>query len=163
MDEILEIIKASLSSIANPRFYETERGFQGELVGELRNRLPEIELEKTIVEQEYQKRIKDHGFKIRPDIIIHIPFKNSHFTSRREGNFVVIELKHRATENEALADYERLSSMCDVLGYPLGVFINIDSDETYIGKFQGPHMERLRSFSVHLENSQVILAEEYAT
>lgn len=159
MDQILEIIKASLSSITNPRFYETERGYQGELGGELRNRLPLLELDGTIVEQEYQKRMKDHGFRIRPDIIIHVPFERSIYTSREEGNFVVIELKHQGTENEALADYESLSRMCEVLGYPLGVFINIDSDKTYFDNYHGPLKERLRSFGVRLDGGQVIITE----
>ena len=159
MDQILEIIRASLSSITNPRFFETERGYQGELGGELRNRLPLLEIDGAIVEHEYQKRMKDHGFKIRPDIIIHVPFEHSIYTSREEGNFVVIELKHQGTEEEALTDYESLSSMCEILGYPLGVFINIDSDKTYFGNYHGPLKERLRSFGVRLKSGHVVITE----
>jgi len=95
MDEILNIIRDSLSSIDNPHFYNTELGFQGELVAEIRKRLPELEIDGAIVQQEYQKRMKDHGFRIRPDIIIHIPFEQTSFNSRQEGNFLVIELKQK--------------------------------------------------------------------
>ena len=160
MDEILEIIRSSLSSITNPRFYETERGYQGELSAELRSRLPLLQLDGAIVEHEYQKRIKDHGFRIRPDIIIHVPFKYSNYTSRDEGNFVVIALKHQATEKKALIDYRNLSRMCEILGYPLGVFINIDSDETYFSNFQGPFKEKLYSFGVRLDSGQVVINEQ---
>ena len=159
MDQIIEIIRVSLSSIINPRFYDTERGYQGELGGELRNRLPLLELDGAIIEQEYQKRMIDHGFRIRPDIIIHVPFEYSTYTSRMEGNFVVIELKHQGTEEEALADYESLSSMCEILGYPLGIFINIDSDKTYFANYHGQLKERLRSFSVRLKGGQVVITE----
>ena len=57
-----------------------------------------MDMQLIIVKQEYQKRMKEHGFRIRPNIIIHVPFKNTGFASRHEGNFVVIELKHRVTE-----------------------------------------------------------------
>lgn len=93
MEGLLNIIRESLSSIVNPHFFKTERGFQGELNSELRQRLPSLEIDGAIVEQEYQKRMREHGFRIRPDIIIHIPFEQSELNSRKEGNFVVIELK----------------------------------------------------------------------
>jgi len=159
MEEIIQAIRDSIASIVNPRFYETERGFQGELGAELRNRLNGLEIEGAIVEQEYQKRMKEHGFRIRPDIIIHIPFEGAGFSSRAEGNFVVIELKRQAIEGEALADYENLSAMCETLNYPLGVFINIGANETHIDKFQGQNKDRLRSFSVQLEDGMVAVRE----
>ncbi|MGO9074628.1 MAG: hypothetical protein ACLQEI_10785 [Terriglobales bacterium] len=42
-----------------------------------------------------------------------------------------MELKLRSTENEARGDFANLEQMKRELGYPLTIFINIDSDETY--------------------------------
>lgn len=154
MDPILQAIHESLLAINNPRFFETERGFQGELSSELRNRLPAFELQGAIVEQEYQKRQKAHGFNIRPDIIIHIPFEGSGFSKRDEGNFVVIELKHKAAKSEAVEDYNKLSKMCEVLNYPFGVFVNIQSDQTYFENFEGKYKDRLCGFAVMFDETE---------
>ena len=51
----------------------TERGFQGEFLDLLRETLPEVGLlGDAIVEQEYQKRIREHCITLRSDIIVHI-------------------------------------------------------------------------------------------
>lgn len=155
MINILKAISESLASINNPRFYETERGFQGELGAELRKRLSDFEIDGAIVEQEYQKRMRDHGIRIRPDIIIHIPFEGSGLADRTEGNFVVIELKHQASKEEAIADFQKLSDMCEALNYPLGVFINIASSKTYFDKYNGKLKERLHSFAVQIVDGVV--------
>ncbi|WP_444936532.1 hypothetical protein ACJJIW_01510 [Microbulbifer sp. JMSA004] len=160
MEELLKAIKDSLLGITNERFYKTERGFQGELNAELRNRLPGFELEGAIVEQEYQKRIPYHGFRIRPDLIIHVPFEGADLQSRSEGNFVVIELKHRATRSDARADYENLYKMCESLGYPTAVFINIDSDETYIEESIQPSQASIYAFAVRLRGGEVQITEQ---
>ncbi len=160
MDNILIAIRESLQAISNPHFYSDERAYQGELIAELRNRLNDMEIDDgALVQQEYQKRMKDHGFNIRPDIIIHIPFEDAGFATRDEGNFVVFELKRHATEAAALGDYEKLSSMCEILNYPLGVFINIDASETYFDSFEGDMKQRLKSFSTHIEGREVVLTE----
>jgi hypothetical protein len=163
MQILLQTIRSALLGITNPRFYDTERGFQGELLAELRNRLPALELDGAIVEQEYQKRIPDHGFRIRPDIIIHTPFEDTNFTSRTNGNFVVIELKHRANRNKARADYHNLSRMCQELCYPLAIFINIDSDETFIDECPLPVQSQIYSFAVKLINREVVIVEQSRT
>ena len=62
--------------ITEPRFFATERGFQGELLAELRARLHEAYFPgDPVVEQEYQKRMREHDIRIRPDLIVHIPFE----------------------------------------------------------------------------------------
>lgn len=160
MEEIVQAIKESLLKITNRRFYETERGFQGEFGSELRLRLPGLELKGAIVEQEYQKRIPDHGFQIRPDLIIHIPFEETEHSSRSEGNFAVIEFKRRASRMNAKADYENLHKMCEKLGYPLAVFINIDSEETYIEECIQPSHAKIYAFSVVLKDAKVHLNEQ---
>jgi len=163
MDRLLNIVKESLAAVDNPRFYETERGFQGAFLAELNRRLPSLRWDGAIIEQEYQKRISLYALKIRPDIIIHVPFKEGHHNSRKEGNFVVFELKLNATVEEAMKDYSDLSSMCEVLDYPLGIFINIGSDNAYLKEFQGAHKERLHAFSVFLEGTRVRVRDEHVT
>lgn len=163
MDRLLNIVKESLVAVDNPRFYKTERGFQGAFLAELSRRLPSLRWEGAIIEQEYQKRILPHGLRIRPDIIIHVPFEEGHHNSRREGNFVVFELKLNATVEKAMYDYSNLSSMCEVLDYPLGIFINIGSDNAFLKEFQGACKERLHAFSVFLEGTRVRVRDEYVT
>ena len=43
----------------------------------------------------------------------------------------MIELKLRASNADAEADYKDLVMMIDVLRYPLGLFVNIASEVTY--------------------------------
>ena len=66
MNELLTIVRESLLAVSCPRYYETERGFQGALLAELNSRLPSLQLADAIVEQEYQKRMPEHGIRIRP-------------------------------------------------------------------------------------------------
>ena len=163
MDRILNVIQESLADIRNPRFYETERGFQGEFLSILGRKLSSLSWNDAIVEQEYQKRMRDHGFRIRPDIIIHIPFDESLHSARTEGNFVVFELKLNASKTDALQDLEKLSEMCEVLEYPLGIFININSTETYLNQYQGTQQEKLHAFAVSLDDDQVKIQYEHAS
>ncbi len=162
MDDFLNIVKESLAEVKHPRFYETERGFQGAFLAELGRRLPELQWEGAIVEQEYQKRMVDHGITVRPDIIIHVPFEDGHHISRREGNFVVFELKLNASPEEAMPDYDHLSNMCEVLGYTLGIFINIASDSAHLNAYQGLHKEKLRAFAVSIQSGQIEVHDECA-
>ncbi|MEW8275989.1 MAG: hypothetical protein AB2733_18090 [Candidatus Thiodiazotropha taylori] len=160
MKIIMECIREALSSIKHPRYYDTERGFQGALLAEINKKLPELELEGAIIEEEYQKRIRDHGFKIRPDLIIHVPFDYSNLESRKHGNFVVIELKRQATVDEALDDYRKLTNMCKSLDYPLGIFINISSDTSHLSEYEENDDPRIHSFAVELKNENVHIVED---
>lgn len=160
MDEVLQAIRDSLSAITNRRFYETERGFQGEFGSELRNRLKQLVMDDFLVEHEYQKTLKDHGIRIRPDLVIHIPFESSGFEARTEGNCAAIELKLRAEQEQANDDFTHLSTMCEKLGYPLGVFINVDSDQTHLTGYEGPYKERIRAFAVQLVDNEVLIHEQ---
>lgn len=97
-EQFLPLFMEALATIREPRFYDTERGYQGEVLAELRSRLVGAGLPgDPVVEQEYQKTIPQHGLTIRPDIIIHIPFDRGVTGSRREGNFVAVELKRRGS------------------------------------------------------------------
>lgn len=151
----LEYLASALSTITTPRFYETERGFQGELVARLQAVIPEGFLpDQAIVEQEYQKRLKMHGLAIRPDLIIHVPFNPALHNSRRDGNVAVIELKRAATAKSAAADIESLIQMMEILEYPLAIFINIDSDITYAEVVPAKWRERIVCIAVSLQNGE---------
>jgi len=66
-----------------------------------------------VVEQEYQKRIKAHRLKIRPDLILHIPFERGETEARTEENFVAIEIKR--DKNDVETAFENLRLMRDKL------------------------------------------------
>lgn len=152
-EEFLALLKESLENVREPRFFETERGFQGELLAHLRNRLEFAGFPGgPIVEQEYQKTLPHHGLNIRPDIIIHIPFERGHAEWRDAGNFVAMELKLRSTEHEAREDFAKLQLMRDVLGYPLTIFINVNSDQTHSAVLPEAIAGQTVCYAVRLEN-----------
>lgn len=152
--ELLNVIAAALASVAAPHYYEDERGFQGEFYAQLRMRLGDMALpEGALLREEYQKRIAEHGLRIRPDIILHEPFDPGRHTGRDEGNHVVMELKRRATPGTAAAAFTNLVAMIDALNYPLGVFINIDSPKTWAESMPEAHRARIVCLAVHLDEN----------
>jgi len=158
---LLANIRKSLASISVPRFFETERGFQGALLAELTRRIPKYVLpDGAIIEQEYQKRLAEHGLTIRPDIIIHEPFDPNRHADQREGNLAVLELKLRASKDEAAEDYKSLSKMIEVLRYPLGLFINIASDATYVELIPRGAKTHIVAFAVSLREGHVRVVED---
>ncbi len=162
-EEIIKIIRDALTAIKDPRFFNTERGYQGELLAEIRTKLLDNGWSDEIVEQEYQKRLKEHGVTFRPDLIIHIPFERGKFKTRSEGNFAVIQLKKTATQSKALEDYDKLSDICHKLDYSLGIFININSDKTYLEYYEGNYKDRFISFAVELSSNEVRIKEDDIT
>lgn len=151
----LEHLTTALSAITTPRFYETERGFQGELLARLQRIIPAGFLpDQAIIEQEYQKRLRVHGLTIRPDIIIHEPFDPNRHLSRRDGNIAVIELKRAATVERAAADIESLVQMVEILDYPQAIFLNIASDLTHVDVVPVEWRERIICFAVSLRNGK---------
>lgn len=156
----LKIFRESIRAITDKRFFSTERGYQGQLLTELnKRRLEQIFLGRAIVEQEYQKTLDNHGITIRPDIIIHIPHEEGIYQNRRTGNFVVIQLKRRASEDAANDDFKNLDLMFEKLNYPLGIFLNVDSDKTFFDNYSGKYNERLHCFAVRLINKEVDICE----
>ena len=148
---LLSIVADSLASITAPRYYETERGFQGELYAEMRNRLGDSILPPGAqLEQEYQKTLCAHGLDIRPDIIIHEPFDERRHAARHAGNHAVIELKLAASKRAASKTFESLVAMIDVLHYPLGIFVNINSDVTFTEQIPMTYEDRIVCFAVLL-------------
>lgn len=156
--EIVGCIRDSLGAIIAPRFYQTERGFQGQLLVQLSQRLHLLDRE--LVEQEYQKRQRDHGLTVRPDIIIHEPFDATHHRARTHGNRAVIELKLSATAAEAAEDFDSLAKMIQVLEYPLGVFINIASTVTHANLVPTAIRGRVVAFAVTLQDGKPRVLEE---
>lgn len=152
---LLEYMTTALRAITIPRFYDTERGFQGELLAGLQRVIPADFLpDRAIIEQEYQKRLQEHGLTIRPDIIIHVPFDPSRHRSRRERNVAVMELKLAASAEEAAADIKSLVKMMEILEYPLAIFLNIASEVTHADVVPAEWRERVVCFAVNLRNGE---------
>jgi hypothetical protein len=156
--QIIKCIRASLEAITAPRYFLTERGFQGQLLVQLSRRLHLPDRE--IVEQEYQKRQRHHGLTVRPDIIIHEPFDPARHAGRTEGNRAVVELKLNATTAEAAEDFESLAAMIQVLHYPLGVFVNIASTITHANLVPEVVQGRVVAFAVTLQDGKPRVTEE---
>jgi hypothetical protein len=159
-ETLLKAVRTSIETIDSPRNYDNERGLQGQLLVELSKRIPAcLPPDRTLIEQEHQKTLEHHGLTIRPDIIIHQPFDPAHHGSRREGNFAVFELKRRASAKEAAEDFGSLAAMLDVLQYPIGIFINIGSDETHANLVPQQARGRIVIFAARLIDGHVRVTE----
>lgn len=159
--EFLRVFRISLNAIKESRLFQTERGYQGQLVAELSKHLDRAAIwpDNPLIEPEYQKRARDHGTTIRPDLIVHVPLERGLYDSRQDGNYVVIQLKRKASLNAALKDFADLDFMFRELRYKLGIFVNIDSDETFFDDYAGDFAERLHCFAVRLIHSLPTIAE----
>ena len=156
---MIPTITACMRRITRPRFFETELGFQGELLAELRGALPRAGLPgDAVVEQEYQKRLRDHGINVRPDLIVHVQTPTG--GNRRQNNFVVFELNHQAGPKEVREDFDNLDAVLRALDYPLGVFVNVASGRTQAAHYRGPFRDRVHFFAVRLRNNAVELRHE---
>lgn len=161
MCEILNIFRDSLQAITDPHYFRDERGFQGQLLTQLHNRMQirQIFPGEPIVQQEYQKTLEQHGITIRPDIIIHIPFERGDFNNRTQGNYTIIQLKRRAIKTKVLEDFRKIDLMFQHLNYPIGIFLNVDSNRTYYDAYSGNYRCRLHCFAIRLENGAVVINE----
>ena len=159
---MIPTILMALRAISTPRFFETERGYQGELLAELRASLPALGLPgDAIVEQEYQKTLPAHRINVRPDIIVHVPTPEG--GNRNVGNFAVFELNFQAGPKEAQEDFANLDTVIGALDYPLGVFVNIDSVRTQAAHYQGAYRERIHFFAVRLIDGATQVRYAYYT
>ena len=160
-EEFLAALHSAILSITEPRYFESERGFQGALIAQLEMRLAGLSFaDKPIIEQEYQKTFPAHGITIRPDILLHVPFERGETQNRWEGNFVALELKLRASAKDADDDFSSLSLLALKLSYPLTIFLNIDSSETYFKQCPAEIAQQTVCCAVRLEGSQVHLLED---
>lgn len=131
-DRFLAVLQQALRSITEERSFQDERSFQGALLQELARTFKRgVMQDDPIIEEEYQKRIRAHGIRIRPDIIVHVPFDRGGMDRRDQGNFIAIELKRLATLESASKAFANLEQMKRKLNYPLTIFINIDSEKTH--------------------------------
>ena len=161
MEHFLTVFQAALAAIREPRLFATERGYQGALIGELQKRLAEVALPgDPIIEQEYQKTLPHHGFTIRPDLIIHIPFERSATGRRSEGNFVALEMKVNATAAEADEDFASLVLMKERLGYPLTIFLNIGAAQSYAERCPKRIAAQTVCFAVQLRQDVPVISLE---
>ena len=164
---IIEATIEALKSIRNPRYFNNERGYQGEFYCALRKQLAEravIGLDKhdtiigdIILDMEYQKR-GVHRTQQRPDIILHKPAKVTN-TSVDENNFAVWALKRKCRCPKAKKDFTKLNEMFRNLNYPLGFFINIDNDSHHLEHYKGDYDKRIFGFSVRLRNGVLYIKQ----
>lgn len=158
-DRFIRVFRESLEVITEKRFFSSERGYQGQLISELNNRLV-MELifsNRAAVEQEYQKRLKDHNIRIRPDIIIHVPYVEGIHSSRKEDNYVVIQLKKNSSKEDALDDFKKIDLLFQKLDYPLGVFLNIDAEKNFYSSYLGEYRNRIHCFAVRLSAKDKVI------
>lgn len=157
---IMSIIAEAIKQIRPRRLFNSERGFRGQLQANLDRLLRERNLisNRTLVEEEYQKRIRDHGISHRPDIIIHVPFEEGIARTRREGNFVAFELKLQANESDASDDFAKLNDYITILEYPLGVFVNITRQKSFIELVPN---DKIHVLNVLRDGQNVIVIHSY--
>jgi hypothetical protein len=157
----LAMMRDALESIREPRLFETERGYQGELLAVLRTSLPQAEFPgDPIIEQEYQKRLPEHGITIRPDLIIHVPFERDATVRRRDGNFVAIEIKRKSVDVEQA--FESLRKIREALNYALTIFINIGSQDTHADLCPASIATQTVCFAVLLKDGAPVVKMERA-
>ena len=159
-DPFLNIFRDTIRAITDKRYFSTERGYQGQLLAELSRRMASIKRifpSEPNVEQEYQKTMDKHGITIRPDIIIHIPYEREVSENRGSNNFIVIQIKLNASEKRAKEDFRKLNFMFEKLNYPLGIFLNINSNRTFYDSYSGDYKGRLHCFAVRLVNNEAVL------
>jgi hypothetical protein len=161
--QIIQATIDALLAVQHPRFFQTERGYQGQLYCFLQEQLEAhgLLLDNAIIEMEYQKS-RRHGLSQRPDIIFHIPAEVTR-APVTENNFAVWALKARANAQEANEDFDKLDEMFADLHYPLGSFINICSEEHHLADYNGPHAERMHGFAVSLHNGTVSIRHAFYT
>ena len=154
---------SALRSVTNTRFFRTERGYQGRFFCGLQEALDSSDsiLDAVcILEMEYQKRGERHHTRQRPDIILHIPAEESG-APVSENNLAVWALKRRASQAEAIQDFDKLDVMFSELCCPLGFFVNIDSNSHHLHCYAGDYPERLVAFAVRLGNGDIAVKQAW--
>jgi hypothetical protein len=153
--DILTAVDLALKRVSESRFYESERGYQGACYSALTGALKDLKLlpYRMIVEMEYQKSAAKHGLTQRPDIIVHLPTEHGS-PSVNKNNLLVIAMKHRASSNAAMADFEKLDDIMRRLDYEFGVFINVDSILHHADSYHGRYPKRMHCYAVKLEKEE---------
>lgn len=144
-NRILRATVDALHQIRETRFYSTVRAYQGRFYCAL------------------QKELMDRGFvdgncilEQQLQIILHVPAEDSGAPAG-ENNSGVWALKRAANSEGARDDFDKLDSLFETLNYPLGVFINLDSDQHHFAAYTGPFSERLFCAAVQLVRGGVAI------
>jgi len=147
---IKQMVLTSLYEISSSRFFNTERGFQGRFLIAFNKQLEKREIfpEGTIIEEEYQKSKKLHEIKQRPDLVVHVPIESSPSSNRKENNFIVFAFKLDGNKAKVLKDFENLDEMINKLHYKTGIFININSLNSFLADYNGPNKDKLQEFCI---------------
>lgn len=154
-EQILQATIDALKSIDQARFFQTERGYHGRFYCGLQSALDARGIlgDEVIIEMEYQKSAR-HVTHQRPDIVLHTPAELQG-SPVDVGNLAVFALKHQASASAAKTDFGKLDTMFELLHYPLGVFININSNSHHLRVYEGGYRDRLHSFGVRLDDGKV--------
>lgn len=155
-DILIRATDAAIRAVDAPRYFCTERGFQGRFYCALQAELDGAGLlvDGAILEMEYQKS-SAHSMGQRPDIIFHVPVEHSG-ADRQANNYAVWALKRKATTASARDDFDKLNQMFDGLDYPLGFFVNIDTASHFAEHYLGRYRNRLEAVAATLDGAQVI-------
>jgi hypothetical protein len=159
-DSLISATISALKSIRRPRYFENERGYQGQFYHILHGKLEEQGVFSNtglILTEEHQKSSRSHGTRQRPDIILHAP-RNETGAEVYENNIAVWALKLNATFDEAKEDFRKLDEMFKHLHYPLGIFINLNSASHYISSYEGDYPDRIVEFAVRLEDGEAVIS-----
>ncbi len=152
----------AVSLVRNPRYFRTERGYQGAFLAALGNELTAAGVvgHGVIPEEEYQKTFGRHGITDRPDIIVHIPTAPSS-DSVRTGNLAVYALKLQASADDAKDDFDKIDRIISHLNYAQAFFININSSESYLAEYSGPFNKKIHFISVLPDGSALRVKHGY--
>jgi len=111
-----------LKKIFNPRFYNTERGFQGEFSSNIKAAMISCADNDYVLEEEYQKKYTIYNTKQRPDLIFHKPAIDSDVT---KNNIYVWLFKRNAKIADIKNDFTKFIELKNILKYRSGIFVNI--------------------------------------
>ena len=156
----LNCVALAIKQIRRRRYFNSERGFGGQLQANLEVLLREngIIPDEAVVEEEYQKRKNNHGMTYRPDIVVHLPIEEGITNNRKEGNFIAFELKLRANQKAAVEVFKKLNSYIMNLGYELGIFVNIDSEKSFIELVNN---DKIHVFTSVWNNQEILVTHSY--
>lgn len=155
---LIEATRQAISQVRNPRYFSSERGYQGQFYSQLQSILEaqNIITADLILETEYQKRAATHSMTQRPDMILHIPREITQ-AAANENNYCVWALKRNSTQEDAFDDFNKLDSMFSDLCYPWGIFINIASQNHFLELYRGDFPERIAGISVQLQDDELLV------
>jgi hypothetical protein len=155
---LIRATDSALSSVLEPRFFATERGFHGRFYCSLQGELERLGILSggLLLEMEYQKSTR-HSTGQRPDIVLHVPTEHSG-ADTKANNVCVWALKHNASPSGAGADFHKLDDMFRTLHYPLGIFINVSAVDNHLASYSGAFRDRVVTVAVLLNGQESVRA-----